>query len=251
MPNPTNGVHGGSSKRSDHKKNPEPSSSDSQGSSRRNIEEPQNPVDVLAHSSHALQRLACLAQYFGSFTNDMQTVEDDYGAEIEKENTIRKLKATVESLAHAKSEETEKLRQDYKRLLNEREEFQQKKKEYLEIQEKSEAQNALAEASRRKESEKILLEEKAKLKQQVKAKKDELQDKYSKQLQDLDEKCVKLSAANAALEQRCSKDDQTIKTMEKRHKRDQKTLEDENEKLDEALKQWQAQFPVEGRPIVY
>lgn len=251
MPNPTNGVRGGSSKRSDHKKNQEPGSFDSQSSSRRNIEEPRSPIDVLAHSSEALQRLASLALYFGSFTHDMQTAEDDYGAEIAKENTIRELKETVESLARVKSEKTEKLQQDYERLLNEQEEFQQKKKEYLEIQEKLAAQNAAAEVNRRKESEQNLLEEKTKFEKTMKAKKAELEEEYSRKLRDLNEKCVKLSAANAKLEQRCSEAKQTMRIMEKRHTRDQETLENKNEKLDEALKQWQAQFPVEGKPIEF
>ena len=253
MPNPTNGVRGGSSKRSDHKKNLEASSFDSQGSSRRTIEEPQNSIDVLAHSSDALQRLANIAQYFGSppFTHDMQMVEDDYGAEISKENTIRKLKETVESLAHIKSEETDKLRQDYERLLDEREDCQQQKKKALEIQKKVEDQHALAEASRKKESEQKLQDEKAKLHNISKAKKVELEDEYSKKFRDLDEKCVKLSAANAKLEQRFSEAEQTLEKKKKRHAQARKFLEDENEKLNEALKQWQARFPVEGEPIKY
>ena len=254
MPNSTNGVRGGSSKRSDQKKNLEPNSFDSQGSSRRNIEEPQNSIDILAHSSGALQRLAEIALYFGSsssFTRDMQRVEDDYGAEIAKEKQIRELKEMVETVAHVKSEETKKLQQDYKGLLDEREDFQQEKenfqqekKKYVEIQEKREA-------SRKKESEQILKEEKAKNEKIVKAKKAELEDKYSRNFRDLEEKCGKLSAANAELQQRFSEAEQTLKINEKRHVRDQKTLEDENEKLDVALKQWQAQFPVEGEPIKY
>ena len=201
MPNPANGVRGGSSKRSDQKKNLEASSLDSQGSSRRSIEDPPNPIDVLAHSSEALQRLADIARYFGSLsgTNDIQTVEDDYGAEIAKENKIRKLTENLESLAHVKSEETKKLRQDYEQLLDEREDCQQQKKKALEIQKKVEDQHALAEASRKKESEKKLQEEKARLQKISKEKKAELEEEYSKKFRDLEEKYVEKSAANAKL----------------------------------------------------
>ena len=251
MPNPTNGVRDGPSKRPDQKKNPESSSPDSQGSSRRNIKGVQHSIDLLSHSNGALQRLAKISQLFESFTDDIQLVEDDYGAEIAKENTIRKLNETVESLAHAKSEEKEKLQQDNKRLMAERERYQEETKKALDIQRKVEDQHALAEASRKKESEQKLQEEKSKVNKALKAKKAELEDKYSKNFRDLEDKCKELSAANAELTQRYSEAEQTLETKKKRHARNKKNLEDENEKLKEALKQWQAQFPVEGGPIEY
>ena len=251
MPNPTNGVRGGSSKRSDQKKNPEPSSFDSQSSSHRTIEEPRNPIDVLAHSSEALQRLAHIAQFFASWTPDMQMVEDDYGAGIAKENTIRSLTETVESLTHAKREEKEKLQQEKIRVIAEREKYQEETKKALDIQKQVEDQHALAETRRKKESEQKLQDEKDKADKALKAKKAELEGGYSKKLRDLDEKCVKLSAANAELEERRLEAEQTLETKKKRHAWTKKALEDENEKLNEALEQWQAQFPVEGRPIKY
>jgi hypothetical protein len=66
MPNPTNGVRGGSSKRkdvtSDQKKDQELGSFNSLDPRRDNTEGPQTSAAVLASSNGALQRLADLAQ---------------------------------------------------------------------------------------------------------------------------------------------------------------------------------------------
>ena len=253
MPNPANGVRDGPSKRPDQKKNLETSSSDSQGSRRRNIEEPQSSIDELVHSSAALQRLADIAHFFkaNSNTHAMQVVEDNYGAEIAKENTIRMLNETVESLVHVKSEETEKLRRDNKQLMDEREDCQQEKKKALEIQKKVEDQHALAEVSRQKESEQKLQDERAKVSKAFKTKKAEIEDEYKKKSRELDERLGKLSAANVKLEQRCTEAKEKLETKKMRHARVEKSLEDDNKKLTEELKQWHAQFPLEGRPIEY
>ena len=253
MPNPTNGVRDGPSKRSDQKKNLESSSSDSQGSRGRYIEEPQSSIDTLAESSGALQRLADIAKYFrsASITYDMQIVEDDHGAEIAKENTIRKLNETVESLAHVKSEETEKLRQDNKRLMDEQEHCQREKKKALEIQKKLEDQHDLAETNRKKESEQIVQDEKNKVNKMLKTRKAEIEEEYKKKGRELDERLSKLLAANVELKQRCAKADEKLETKKIRHTRVEKSLEDENKKLTEELKQLQAQFPVEDQVIEY
>ena len=253
MPNSANGVRGGPSKRPDPKKNPEHSSFDSQGSSRRNTEEPQSPIDVLAYSSEALQRLAEFAGYFGSpsFKRDMQMVEDDYGAEITKESKIKKLEETVASLVHVKSEETEKLRRENKQLMDEQEDCQQEKKKALEIQKKVEDQHTLAEASRQKESEQKLQDERAKAAKAAKTKRAELEDEYKKKGRELDEKLSKLLAANVDLKQRCKEADEKLEMKKTRHARIEKSLEDDNKKLTEELKQLQAQFPVEEQGIEY
>lgn len=253
MPNSTNGVRGGPSKRSDQKKNLESSSFDSQDPSRRDLEELRNSIDMIGNCSMAINRVADIAQLFisSSFARDLQTIEDELGAEIAKENTIRELKQTVESLAHVKSEETKKLQQDYKRLTDEQVKCQRETEKALDMQKKVEGQLALAEASMKKESEHKLQDERTKLQKSVKLKKAELEDEYSRKFQDLDEKCVKLSATNAELEKRCSKADQTLKVLQKRFERDQENLEDRNDKLNEALKQWEAQFPVKGEPVEY
>ena len=253
MPNHTNGVRGGPSKRSDQKKNLESSSFDSQDPSRRNIEEPRHSIDVLACSSEALQRLANLTHYFRSpsFEHDMQMVEDEYGAEIAQENTIRKLNETVASLAHVKSEETEKLRQDNKRLMDEREDCQQEKMKSLEIQKKLEDQYALAEASRKKENEQKLQEDKVKADKEVKNKKTKIEEEYKKKGRELDERLSKLLAENLNLKQRCKEAQDKLETKKARHARVERSLEDENKKLTEELKQLQAQFPVEEQVIEY
>ena len=254
MPNHTNGVRGGPSKRSDQKKNPESSSFDSQDPSRRrNIEEPRHSIDVLACSSEALQRLVDLTHYFRSpsFAHDMQMIEDEYGAEIAQENTIRKLNETVESLAHVKSEETEKLRRDNKRLMDEREDCQQEKKKCLEIQKKLEDQYDLAEASRKKENEQILQDEKVKADKELKTKKAKLEDDHKKKGRELDERLSKLLAENVTLKQRCKEAQDKLEKKKARHTRVETSLEDENKKLTGELKQLQAQFPVEEQVIEY
>ena len=252
MPNPpTNGVRGGPSKRSDQKKNPEPSSFDSQGSSRRNIEESQSAIDVLAHSSEALQSLADVAHFFGSSSTKraMRIVEADYGAEIAKETMIGKLTDTVETMAHAKSEETEKLRQDNKRLLAEQEDCRQEKKKSLEMQKKLEDQYTLEEASRKKEMQQKVQEEKAKVDKLLKTKKAEIEEEYKKKSRELDERLGNLSAANMELKQRCIEVEEKLETKKKKHDRLEKSLEDENKKLTEELKELQARFPVEEQAI--
>ena len=253
MPNPTNGVRGGSSKRSDQKKNLEASSLDSQASSRRSIEELQDHIDVLAHSSGALQRLADIAKFFGSpsITDAMQMVENDYGAEIAKENTIRELTKNLELVVHVKSEEKEKLRQDNEQLMAEREKYQGETKKALDRQKKVEDQHALVEASWKKENEQKLQEEKAKGKKELKIKKAEIEEEYKKKGQELDERLSKLLTANEELKQSCVEAEEKLEKEKTRNARVEKSLEDDNKKLTEELKQLQAQFPVEEQAIEY
>ena len=253
MSTPTNGVRGGPSKRPDQKKNLEHSSSNSQGSSRRNIEEPQSPIDILANSSWALQHLADIAQFFrsSSTTRAMQMVEDEYGPEIEKENKIRKLTETVASMAHAKSEETEKFRQDNERLISELENYEEETKKALDRQKKAEDQHALAEASRKKECEQKLQDEKDKANKAWRTKKAEIEGDCKKKVRELDEKLSKLSAEDVELKQRCKEGEEKLETKKIRHTRVEKSLEDENKKLTEELRQLQAQFPVEEKVIEY
>ena len=252
MSNSTNGARGGSSRRSDRKNNSESTSVNGHDDKRRTTEEPQKPVDVLAQSSGAIQRLADLAHFFlTSFTPDLQVVEGVLGPEIEKEKTIRTLRETVASLTHIKSEETISLQNENKQLLADREACQQEKKKYLKMQQKLEDQHALTEASRQKEIEHKLLDEKAKAERALTKKKAELEDDHQKKVQESDKKILGLSAANVELKQRCLDAEEKLKTKKIRHARAQKSLEDENENLKEERKQLQAQFPVEGQPIEY
>lgn len=245
MPNTPNGVRRGSSRRSDHKRDQEPGSPNSNDLSHRNTEESQKSIAVLASSSEALQRLANLAQYFVSLTHDMQVVEDDYRAEIEKENEIRRLSDTVASLTFVKSEEMETLQHENKELLAEQEACRQEKEKCQETRKNLEAQNVKAEASRQEEYNQKLQEENAKLHKQFKKMKAELEEGVNKKIQEVKDKHAKLSATNVDLKQRCLEAEDKLERKKTRHARVEKGLEDENKKLTEELRQLQAQFPVE------
>lgn len=249
MPNTPNGVRRGSSRRSDHKRDQEPGSPNSNDLSRRNTEESQKSIAVLASSSEALQRLANLAQYFVSLTHDMQVVEDDYRAEIEKENEIRRLSDTVASLTFVKSEEMETLQHENKELLAEQEACRQEKEKCQEIRKNLEAQNVIAEASRQEESNQRLQEEKTKLHKRFTKMKAELEEGINKKLQEVKDRNAKLSATNVDLKQRCLEAEEKLEKKKTRHARVEKGLEDENKKLTEELRQLQAQFPVERQPM--
>ena len=249
MPNTPNGVRRGSSRRSDHKRDQEPGSPNSNDLSRRNTEESQKSIAVLASSGEALQRLANIAQYFLSLTHDMQVVEDDYGAEIDKENKIRKLSDTVASLTLFKSEEMETLQHKNKELLAEREACRQEKEKCQETRKNLEAQNTIAEASRQEEYNERLQEENTKLLKQFKKMKAELEEGINKKLQEVKDKNAKLSATNVDLKQRCLEAEEKLEKKKTRHARMERGLEDENKKLTEKLRQLQAQFPVERQPM--
>ena len=249
MPNTPNGVRGGSSRRSDPKKDQGPGSPNSHDLSRRDTEESQRSMAVLASSGGALQRLADIAQYFVSLTPDIQVVEDAYGAEIDKENELRKLNKTVASLTYVKSEEMQNLQHENKELLAEREACLQEKENFREIREKLEAQHAVAEASRQEENKQRLQEEKSKLHKQFKTKKAEFEDGINKKLQEVKDKHEQLSALNVDLKQRCLEAEEKLERKKTRHARTEKGLEDENKKLTEELKQLQAQFPIERQPM--
>lgn len=250
MPNTPNGVRRGSSRRSDHKRDQEPGSPNSNDLSRRNTEESQKSIAVLASSGGALQRLADIAQYFeSSFTHDMEVVEDAYGPEIEKENELRKLSDTVASLTSFKSEEMQTLQHKNKELLAEREACRQEKENCQEIQKNLEAQNAIAEASRQEESNQRLQEEKTKLHKQFKKMKAELEEGINKKLQEVKDKHAKLSAINVDLKQCCLEAEEKLERKKTRHARVEKGLEDENKTLTEELGQLHAQFPVERQPM--
>ena len=251
MPNTTNGVRGGPSRRSDQKKDQEPGSINSRDLSRRNTDESENPIDVLASSSEALQRLADTANYFKSLsaTNDFRVVDDFYGAEIEKENTLRKLKETVEILTYTKSDELEDLRRQNGQLLAEQEDCQREKKKYQDLQEELKDQNIVTEATRREESERKLKEETDKLQKQSKKKKAEFEGEIKQKVGVLEDEIKKLSATKVALEGRCVAADEKLETKKQRHQRKEKSLEDEIKKLTEELKQLKAQFPVEGPSV--
>lgn len=249
MPNTPNGVRRGSSRRLDHKRDQEPGSPNSNDLSRRNTEESQRSIAVLASSGEALQRLANLAQYFVSLTHDMQVVEDDYGAEIEKENEIRKLRDTVASLTFVKSEEMETLQHENKELLAEQQACRQEKEKCQEIRKNLEAQNVIAEASRQEEYNQRLQEENTKLHKQFKKTKAELEEGINKKIQEVKDKHAKLSATNVDLKQRCLEAEERLERKKTRHARAEKGLEEENKKLTEELRQLQAQFPVERQPM--
>lgn len=253
MPNTPNGVRGGQSKRSDQKKNQETGSLNGHDLSRRNTEEPPNPIAVIASSGGALQRLADFARFFSSdsVTYDMHVVEDVYGPEIEKENTIRKLTETVELLTHFKSEVTEKLRNENQELLAGREHWQQETKKCQDIREKLEAENAIAEAGRQKESERKVKEEKTQLEKALKTRQTEYEDEFNKKIRKVENDLAKVSSMNTGLQQRYKEVEEKAKKEKKQYTRLEKSLESENGQLTEELKQLKAQFPVEGQPIEY
>lgn len=251
MPNTPNGVRGGQSKRSDQKKNQETASLNGHDLNRRNTEEPPNPVADIASSGGALQRLAEIAKYFSSFTYEMQAVEDVYGPEIEKENTIRKLTETVELLTHFKREETEKLRHENQELLAGREHCLQETKKCQEIREKLEAENAIAEAGRQKESERKVKEEITQLEKALKTRQSEYADEFSKKIRKVEDTLAKVSSMNTGLKKSYKEVEEKLKKEKKQYARLEKSLEGDNEQLTEELKLWKAQFPIGGQPVEY
>lgn len=250
MPNTPNGVRGGQPKR-DQKKNQETGSLNGHDLNRRNTEEPPNPIAVIASSSGPLQRLAEIAKYFSSFTYDMQVVEDVYGPEIEKETTIRKLTETVELLTHFKSEELEKLRHENQELLAGRETCQQEKKKCQEITEKLEAENAIAEAGRQKESDRKVQEEITQLEKAFKTRKTDYEDGTNKKIRKVEDNLAKVSSIHTELNKRYKEVEEKLKKEKKQWARLEKSLEGDIEQLTEELKQMKAHFPVDGQPVEY
>ena len=250
MPNSANGVRGGPSKRSDLKKEQEPGSVNSRDSSRRNTEEPPGSIALLASSSGALQRLADIAQYFSySFTHDINVVEEAYGDGIQKENSIRTLRETVETLTHVKSKELETLQRENEVLLTERAACQEEKKRYQEKQEKLKAQNTKAEASRQEESRRKLQAEILKFHKQSETEKAKIEEQSNKKAEELKEENVKLTANNAELKQLCLTAEDKLEKKKTRHARLEKSSEDEIKRLTEELKQIRQEVPIQERPV--
>ena len=240
MPNSTKGVRSGSSKRSDQRQNGNLDSPTRRDLSRRTTDEPKDPFHVLGRSSAVLRQLARLAQYCEAFTDDIQAVEDACGTEIEKQDRIRILNETVETLTHSKSEEMEKLRLQNKGLLAEQAACQEAKKESLEIKEKLKAYYAKVDADRQEEGRQKVQEEKAKFEEEAKKKVEEWKNKHAK-----------LSGTNMELVKRCSVAEENLKTKKTRHNRELKGLEDENEKLKEERDKIKSEFPIEGKSMEY
>lgn len=254
MPLPTNGVRGGTPKRrdtmSEQKKNQGVDSSSSHDLSRRENEELQTPVAVLASSSEALKRLAAIAQYFeSSHIHDIDVVEETYGTEMEKDSKIRSLNETVDTLTHSKSEELKNLQRENTKLKAKQEACDEKIKKCQGVKEKLEAQNDQAEANRQAENKRKLQEETTKLHKHFKTEKAELEGKLKQDFQKMAEQHEKLSAAHGELSKRYSEAEEKLETKKIRHARMEKSLEDENKKLTVELSQIKAEFPVDGQPI--
>ncbi len=256
MPNPTNGVRGGSSKRrttpSDQTKDQQFGSFNSPDLSRGDNEQPQTPAAVLASSNGALQRLAGIAQYFeSSFGHDINMVEGAYGIEMEKENEVKRLNQTVETLTHIKSKEMENLRHENTELKAGQEACDWERKRCQEMKEELIAQHDEAEASRQEENKRKLQEEKAKLQKHVKVIKAEIEEEHKHRVRKVEDHNEQLSAMNKELEQRSSAAEEKLEMKKIRHARVERSLEEENMKLTAELKQVKAEFPIEKRPIEY
>lgn len=256
MSNPANGARGRLSKRrnttSDQERDQEPGSSNNGGLSRRSTEGSQSPAEVLASSNRALQRLAGIAQYLeSSFTPDIDVVEGAYGTEMEKENKIRTLNKTVETLTHIKSEEMEILRQENEELRSEQEACDQERKRCQEMKKELETQYTEAEARREEENKQTMQAEKAKLRKHVKTKKAEFEEEQEQKVRELEDQKEKLSAKNRELEQRSSAAEEKLKTKKTKHALLENALGAGNEKLTTELEQLKAEFPIEGQTIEF
>ena len=256
MPKRTNGVRGGSTKRkditSDVAKDQELRSSNSLDLSHSNIDDPRNPAAVLASSNGALQRLANIAQYFEtSFTHDIDIVDGAYGTEIDRENEIRRLNETMETLTHAKSEEVDNLRYEIEELKANQEACEKERETYQTMQAELEARQAKVEADIEEEYKQKIQNEKAKFQKSVRVKEAEIDAKNEKKVIELEKQNRNLSAANEELEQRLSKAENKLEAKKIRHARVEKSLEEENNKLNAELKHIKSEFPVEGQPAEY
>ena len=256
MPKHMNGVRGGSTKRrditSDENRDQELRSANSVDLSYRSTEGPRNSATVLASSNGALQRLAGIAQYFeSSFNQDIDELEGAYRTEMDRDNEIRRLSQTLETLAYVKSEELENLRHENRELKAGQEDCDQERKRCQTMQAELEAHHAKTEADREEEYKRKLQDEKAKFKKQIKVLKAEIEAESEEKVRELENHNGELSATNERLNQRLSAVEERLEAKKTRHARVEKSLEDDNKRLIVELKQLKSEFPVEGQPVQY
>ena len=199
----------------------------------------------------ALQRLADIAQYFVSFTNDINVVEGAYGTEIDRENEIQRLSQALEELTYVKSEKMENLQRENEQLKAGQEACDQERERCHTMQSDLEARYEEAEADRLEEYKRKLQDEKAKLQKHMNVRKAEIEAGSKERVRELEGQKEQLSAINEKLKQRLSAAEEKLETKKIRHARVEKSLEEENKKLTVELKQVKSEFPVEGQPVEY
>ena len=256
MPKHTNGVRGVSSKRreiiSDQAKDQEFRSPNGLDASHGDTEEPGNPAATLASCNGALQRLAGIARYFeSSFNGDINMVERDYGAEMDRENEIQRLREDVKTLTHAKDERLENLRHEIRELKAGQEACNQERERCRTMQAELEDHHTQAEAEREKEYQRKLQDEKAKLQKSMKAKKAEIEAGSRETIRELESRIANLSTTSEKLKQSLSAAEEKLKDKKIKHARVEKSLQEENDNLRVELKQVKSEFPVEGQPVRY
>lgn len=242
-----NGAHSGSSKRnaSDQTKKKEARPANGLDVDRSDAEEIQNPAAILASYNGPLQRLADIARYLElSFSHDIAIVEEDYGAEMDRENEIQRLMSVVETLTHAKDERLEALQRQIKDLKASEVDCNKERARFQTIRKDLEEKHAKNEAERDKEF-------KQKLQKSVRVKSAEIEAGSKDKIQELEKQITSLSATNKKLEQSLSTAEEKLKTKKTRHAIVEKSLMEEIEKLKVELKEVKSELPVEGQSAQY
>ena len=256
MPRRTNGVRGGSSKRSDmtsdEAKDGDNRSPQSLDLIHSNVEGFRNPTAALASSSDALQRLADIAHFFrSSFTHDVNMVEGEFRIEMDRENKIQGLHETVDILTHVENKRMANLRQEVEELKASQEDCERERESCQKMEAELEARHANKEAEREAEYNQKCLDEELKFEESLKVKNAELEAESKQKVEELERQTAKLSVSNEHLKQQLVKAQKKLETKKMRHARVRGSLEEENKKLATELKQVKADFPVEKQPVEY
>ena len=246
MPRHTNGIRSGSTKRSTSDQTGEPDSRPVNGIdvSHSDSEEPQKAAARLASCNGSLQRLANIARYLESFSQDIAVVEGDFGPEMDRENEIQRLTRVVETLTYARDERLEDVQQEIQELKANEEECNRERERYQTMRKELEEQHTQKEAEREKEYQQ-------KLQKLVRAKSAEIEARSKEKIQELENKIADLSAKNEKLEQSLSAAEEKLKTKKIKYDRLEKSREGEIEQLKVELRQWKSEFPVEGQSVQY
>ena len=247
MPRHMNGVHSGSSKRttSDQAGDQEVRPVNGLGVNHGGFEEHQNPAAILASCNQSLQRLANMARYFEfSFSQDIAIVEEDYGADMDRENEIQRLMGVVETLTHAKDERLEALQHEIKDLKASEVDCNRERARYQKIRKELEEEHNRKEAEREKEY-------KQKVQKAMKAKCAEVENGSKNKIQELEKQVASLSATTEKLEQSLSAAEEKLKTKKTKHALVVESLMEKIEKLEVELKEIKSEFPVEGQSAQY
>ena len=236
--------------KSQDQQNQEPRVIDRLGSN-RGYQNGDHPANVLASSRDALERLASIAKCIETFIPEMNTIEADYGGEIDREKKIQKLSDTVETLTTSKHEELEGLRRENTSLKAEQEACRQEKENYQKIQAELRSRSDEIEARRKQEHETKLQEDKIKSQKQMDARKAELEAEIKTKVRDAENQSKKLSGEKDELKKSLSEAREELKTEKRRDTLALKGLENENALLAKELEQVKFEFPVEGKPVEY